>query len=70
MHTLPDLKRLQEWRRTRGHRHPLGEVHQRAQVRQHPPHPHPHDIDYPVANDASFAIWKAYGARLADAGVD
>jgi thiol-disulfide isomerase/thioredoxin len=65
MHVLPDLRRLEE--KYRDELVVVG-VHsakftnerksdniRRILVR--------YDIDHPVANDANFAIWKAYGAR-------
>ncbi len=65
MHVLPDLRRLEE--KYRAELVVVG-VHsakftnerksdniRRILVR--------YDIDHPVVNDASFAIWKAYGAR-------
>ena len=65
MHILPDLRRLEE--KYREELVVIG-IHsakftnerksdniRRILVR--------YDIDHPVANDANFAIWKAYGAR-------
>ncbi len=65
MHVLPELRRLEE--KYRGELVVIG-IHsakftnerksdniRRILVR--------YDIDHPVANDANFAIWRAYGAR-------
>jgi thiol-disulfide isomerase/thioredoxin len=65
MHILPDLRRLEEKYRdelvvigihsAKFTNERKSENLRRILVR--------YDIDHPVANDADFAIWKAYGAR-------
>lgn len=65
MHVLPDLRRLEEKYRAelvvigvhsaKFTNERVAENLRRVLVR--------YDVDHPVVNDASFAIWKAYGAR-------
>jgi thiol-disulfide isomerase/thioredoxin len=65
MHILPDLRRLEEKYRdelvvigvhsAKFTNERMSDNIRRILVR--------YDIDHPVANDANFAIWKAYGAR-------
>jgi len=65
MHILPDLKRLEEKYRDElvvvGVHSAKFENERKASNIRHILVRY--DIDHPVANDANFAIWKAYGAR-------
>jgi len=65
MHILPDLKRLEEKYRDElvvvgVHSAKFANERKSANIRHIIVR---YDIDHPVANDANFTIWKAYGAR-------
>jgi thiol-disulfide isomerase/thioredoxin len=65
MHILPDLRRLEEKYRDElvivgVHSAKFANERKSENIRRILVR---YDIDHPVANDANFAIWKAYGAR-------